>query len=276
VFVTSGSVQVAQKGFTESASAGQVIVGNANIPHSSGYHCTEEVCAGVTITLAAEGLADWFPDFGYSEKQQPVLLGKLDAPDLLPTALRLVRESGERRPGYRPVLEGLSRVLAAEVFRRWPAGLISLHPVNRRIRQLPRHQFVKAVEYMNSCTKEEFRLQQLCETVGSSASRFTQLFTASTRSRPLPFFNRLIVERAKHQLSTTERPVKDVAYALGFRSVSHFSTLFKSVAGVSPQEQRRLSRGLLEPTSVGTSTVGCEIPQAVPLRLIRPSLRKWA
>jgi AraC-like DNA-binding protein len=261
VFVTSGSVQVAQKGFTESASAGQVIVGNANIPHSSRYHCTEEVCAGVTITLAAEGLADWLPAFGYSETRQPVLLGKLEAPDLLPTALRLVREADERRPGYRPVLEGLSRVLAAEAFRRWPAELISLQPVNCRIRQLPRHQFVKAVEYMNSCTKEEFRLQQLCETVGSSASRFTQLFTASTRSRPLPFFNRLIVERAKHQLSATERPVKDVAYALGFRSVSHFSTLFKSVAGVSPQEQRRLSRGLLEPTSAGNSTEGCEIPR---------------
>jgi transcriptional regulator GlxA family with amidase domain len=133
-------------------------------------------------------------------------------------------------------LEGLVRQLAAELFRRWPSSATVQRPVPPASRQLPRHQFVRAVEYMNACSKADFRLPILCDEVGSSVSRFTQRFWESTQTRPLPFFNRLIVERAKRMLANSHRPIKDVAYGLGFRSVSHFCTLFKSIEGVPPQE----------------------------------------
>ncbi len=169
----------------------------------------------------------------------------------MPYVIRLQTEAGEQRPGYRLVLEGLARQLVAEVFRRWPHQLMSARPAPLVNRQLPRHQFVKAVEYMHSCSKSDFRLPELCGEIGSSVSRFTQRFWESTHSRPLPFYNRLLVEKAKRQLPVPGRSVKDVAYGLGFRSVSHFCSLFKAVAGASPQEYLQQRQRMLSTTAAG-------------------------
>ncbi|MBC8165740.1 MAG: helix-turn-helix transcriptional regulator [Bryobacteraceae bacterium] len=249
VFCTRGAVQVQQLGCSETVTAGEVIVGNAHVPHVSEYGTSGEECAGVTITLDSEAMIEWLNEFGMSlhaARQRLVLMGKIEAPDLMPIVVRLLSEAEERKPGYRLVLEGLARQLTAETFRRWPRELISGKQAPRLSRQLPRHQLVKAVEYMNQCGKDEFRMPDLCETVGSSLSRFTQLFFESTQSKPLPFFNRVVIERAKRQLANSDRSVKDVAYGLGFRSVSHFCTLFKSVTGLPPLVYTHNCRGVIE------------------------------
>lgn len=250
VFCTRGSVQVQQLGYTETIGSGEVIIGNAHVPHISEYGGSGERCEGVTITLDSESLIEWLTEFEMgigSQTRSVVLLGKAEVSDLLPTVHRTISEAENRGSGYRLVLEGLARQLTAEVFRSWPKGLVKSRSGSPPPRQLPRHQLVKAVEYMNSCNKDEFRLPELCGLVGSSVSRFTQLFWESTRSKPLPFFNRLVVERAKRQLAGSGRSVKDVAYGLGFRSVSHFCTLFKSMTGVSPQAYIRRSGKVMDP-----------------------------
>ncbi len=245
VFCAGGELQVQQLGISQRVKPGEVVVGNAQVPHASEYRCTDQDCEGVTIILSSEGLTEWLHEFEIG-MGQPVLLGKIQVPELMPTVSRLMAETEDRGQGYRLVVDGLARQMGAEVFRRWPRETISLRPATPRLRQLPRHQLVKAIEYMHSCTKDEFRLQHLCEVVGSSESRFTQLFSASTRSNPLAFFNRLLIHRAQQQLATSDRPVKDVAYGLGFGSVSHFCTLFKSISGLSPQAYRHRGQAVVK------------------------------
>jgi AraC-like DNA-binding protein len=235
-----GSVEVQQSGLREVATAGQVIVGNGFVPHTSAYLPGHEVCEAVTIILPPDCLRKWLTEFNLGELQNPVLLGRVEAPDLRTTVAKLKDELASLGPGHRLVLEGLAQQVGAEILRRWPRQLVSCHPQVCAELQLPRAEFVRAVEYMNASTKDKFKIEDLCHVVGSSASRFTRLFAASTRLRPLPFFNRMLIERAKVQLVKSEKSVKDVAYGLGFRSAAHFSALFRQIAGESPQVFRDL------------------------------------
>jgi transcriptional regulator GlxA family with amidase domain len=49
----------------------------------------------------------------------------------------------------------------------------------------------------------------------------------------------LRIEHAQSLLTTTDRPLRDIADACGFADVHHFSKAFKRLAHVSPGAYRR-------------------------------------
>lgn len=53
-----------------------------------------------------------------------------------------------------------------------------------------------------------------------------------------PIFNERIVIEAKRELYLTGKPVKQIAYELGFNDEFYFSRFFKGQATVSPQMYR--------------------------------------
>ena len=59
---------------------------------------------------------------------------------------------------------------------------------------------------------------------------------------PASLVARFRVRKAAEQLTHTARPVKDIAYGLGFENPYHFSRVFKRYAGTSPAAYRRKSR----------------------------------
>jgi AraC-like DNA-binding protein len=56
------------------------------------------------------------------------------------------------------------------------------------------------------------------------------------------YINSKKVERAQLLLYTTDIPVKEVAYELGFNDHSYFIRMFRKVTGITPQEYRRQLR----------------------------------
>ncbi|WP_276481671.1 helix-turn-helix domain-containing protein [Paraflavitalea pollutisoli] len=50
-----------------------------------------------------------------------------------------------------------------------------------------------------------------------------------------------LVDKAKHLLWSTEKPVSEIAFELGFEHPSHFTKLFKNKTGHSPREYRQLN-----------------------------------
>ncbi len=105
-------------------------------------------------------------------------------------------------------------------------------------RQLPAAEMVRAVEYMNKHRKSSFSLGGLCSEIGTSQSRFIQLFRNSTNTSPLVFYNRILVNKAKTLLNHSGLSIKQIAYALQFQSESHFCTLFRSISGKTPNQFR--------------------------------------
>lgn len=83
------------------------------------------------------------------------------------------------------------------------------------------------------------RLADLARAAGLSRMHFAAQFRATTGLPPHAYLVSCRVERAKALLSDTPLPLADIARAVGFRSHSHFSTVFRRRSGVAPMQWRR-------------------------------------
>ena len=65
-----------------------------------------------------------------------------------------------------------------------------------------------------------------------------RLFKRELGTSPLQYINGKKVERAQLLLYTTDMPIKEVAYALGFSDHSYFIRMFRKMTGTTPQDYR--------------------------------------
>ncbi|MBO5908285.1 MAG: AraC family transcriptional regulator [Clostridia bacterium] len=72
-----------------------------------------------------------------------------------------------------------------------------------------------------------------------STAQFYNLFNEQFEMTPLEYRNRLLTERAKELLSTTESTVAEIADMLGFSNIAYFSRFFKKQTGTSPSTYAR-------------------------------------
>ena len=72
-----------------------------------------------------------------------------------------------------------------------------------------------------------------------SISRLSHLFRAETGLTLKEFRRNRRLEAAMKMLATTDMPIKQIAYALGYRHTSSFVRAFEVHAGVSPSDYRR-------------------------------------
>jgi len=98
----------------------------------------------------------------------------------------------------------------------------------------------KIKELVHTKIEEDLTLREMAQSVGLSATHFSQMFRKSTGESPHQFLLRHRVERAKKMLRTTEARVLDVAVACGFKTQQHFARVFRQLCGASPTEYRAL------------------------------------
>ncbi len=72
-----------------------------------------------------------------------------------------------------------------------------------------------------------------------SRSAFAREFRLAVDSTPMDFVARVRLDLAHHLLETTGIPVEGIAMAVGFKSRSHFSRLFRDHYGADPSTFRR-------------------------------------
>jgi DNA-binding response OmpR family regulator len=84
----------------------------------------------------------------------------------------------------------------------------------------------------------DFTTDQLAEEVALSRRQLTRRLKKAIGKTPAEFVRDCRIERAKTLLEEESRTVAEVAYAVGFRSPSHFSQAFQEEAGPSPSAYR--------------------------------------
>ena len=82
----------------------------------------------------------------------------------------------------------------------------------------------------------------LARELGCSAAYLSRLFRRSFGFSPTDYVVRRRCERARLLLTRDDRPVAQVATALGFHDASHFARHFRRQCGTSPQRFRQLHR----------------------------------
>ena len=86
---------------------------------------------------------------------------------------------------------------------------------------------------------EDLDLQALADVAGLSRFHFSRAFQQTTGFSPYLFVTRARIERAKLTLMQTDAPLVEVARAHGYNSRAQFSSAFRKITGIGPQEWRR-------------------------------------
>ena len=246
VICLQGEVSKAQLGLLTVVGPGEVVMSNSGIEHASGYLAGPRGCEAVCLTVEPRGLSGLLSPFHLpvmEAERGPVFTGKFSSAILRDCAVDIARELRTRDIGHEIVVEGLATRILVETLRAWPRQQVDRCALDLTPR-LPRRDFIRAYEFMRWCRKDAFRLQYLCQFLGTSEERFTRLFHSATQSTPANFYNQLLMERSCELLRDAGVAVKTIGYELGFKTSSHFTVCFKRQTGLTPQEYRR--RVLLE------------------------------
>ncbi len=242
VVCLEGEMFKAQPGATSYIGRGETMFGNPGVEHSSGYLARDgKPCETICLTLEPRLVASLTEEFKLplvNENNCAAFLGKVQNRIVHECAQSIADELRTAQPGHQIVIETLATRLLVETLRSWPRANVTTIPTDR-LPRLPRRDFVRAYEFMRWCRKENFRLQQLCQFLGSSQERFTRLFLASTRHTPASFYNRMLLARARDLLLNDGLSIKEIGFELGFKTSSHFIAAFRREFATSPQEYRQ-------------------------------------
>jgi AraC-like DNA-binding protein/ligand-binding sensor protein len=87
-------------------------------------------------------------------------------------------------------------------------------------------------------SQEGVSLGQVAKLVNVSANYFSELFRKTTGIRFVDYVARVRIEKAKTMLLDSRARIGEVAYDVGFKSLSQFNRAFKKFAGEAPSEYR--------------------------------------
>jgi AraC-like DNA-binding protein len=130
-------------------------------------------------------------------------------------------------------------------------------PRGRGKSALPRWRARRVVEYVDAHLGEPISLSDLGAASGLSRNYFAAQFRVATGLRPHEFLLRRRIERAQKMLVETNAPLAEIALSIGFRTQSHFSTVFKRLVGWSPYRWRDANK---RETSVSENACGVDNP----------------
>jgi len=105
--------------------------------------------------------------------------------------------------------------------------------------RLNARQLRHVIDYVDAHLDEDVRLSELAHIAGVSNLHFPKAFQRSTGVSPYRFVMEQRVGRARQLLAETDDPIAQVAYAVGFSSQSHLTTVFKSLVGATPGAFRK-------------------------------------
>jgi AraC family transcriptional regulator len=99
---------------------------------------------------------------------------------------------------------------------------------------LPSCRVKRVTEYIEQNLDKELGLAELAAIVYMSPYHFARLFKCSTGLPPHRFVVQQRIARASAFLATAEISIAQVSRLVGFRTPSHFTTVFRRVLGITP------------------------------------------
>jgi len=96
----------------------------------------------------------------------------------------------------------------------------------------------RAKEYIRQNQSEELSLGKVAKAVNTSTFYFCKLFKKATGVNFTDYVSRVRIEKAKNLLLNPNLRISEIAYEVGFQSLTHFNRVFKKIIGQAPTEYR--------------------------------------
>ncbi len=97
----------------------------------------------------------------------------------------------------------------------------------------------RARTFIAEHAQDDLSLAAVAQAVNMSASYFSEKFKEITGINFVTYVARTRIEKARHLLHNPKLRISEIAYEVGFQSLSQFNRAFKSVTGKAPSEYRR-------------------------------------
>ena len=108
---------------------------------------------------------------------------------------------------------------------------------------LPAAVLQRILEHIDANRHRALRLSELGALAHMSVFHFARLFKQSTGVPPHRFVVGRRVERAKEMLASDQASIAEIGRAVGFRTASHFTTVFHRATGMTPTAYRSAAQG---------------------------------
>lgn len=128
----------------------------------------------------------------------------------------------------------LSKLLADDNRVGLSSKIYKLNAVN----SLQNFKVKETISYILENLDKKLTVNMLAERTHMVPQSFCRWFKSSVGNSFVTFLNAARIERACQLLTTTETPIKQIAYQSGFESLSHFNRTFKHLKGESPRDLR--------------------------------------
>ena len=195
----------------------------------------EEV-EGVTLSLSPSLLA--CAASGDDRRKQVEIVETYGAEDHLirQIGLALMAEALTSEPVGRLYAESLAQTLALHLVRHYSVSTRSTEMFRGG---LSGYNLRRAKEFINEHLEQDLTLTGIADAVGLSQFHFARGFKLATNLTPHQYLTERRVELAKHLLRESELPLVEVSARTGFKSQSHFTTLFRRFTGTTPKAWRQ-------------------------------------
>ena len=101
----------------------------------------------------------------------------------------------------------------------------------------------RAKAFITEHQTESLSLGQVAKAVNSSPFYFCKLFKKATGLNFTDYLSRIRIERARNLLLNPNLRVSEIAFEVGFQSLTHFNRVFKHTVGLSPTRYRQQLSG---------------------------------
>jgi AraC-like DNA-binding protein len=123
-----------------------------------------------------------------------------------------------------------------DIFARHLAGCANGLVLHHEKQMRP--EITKACAYIAEHCSDEISLPEVARVAGMSANYFSQVFAETSGIRFVEYVARTRVENAEHFLEDPGLRISEIAFQVGFQSLSQFNRAFWKVAGCTPKGYR--------------------------------------
>ncbi len=102
----------------------------------------------------------------------------------------------------------------------------------------------RAKEFIKTNQSEDISLGDVAKAVNTSTFYFCKMFKKATGLNFTDYLSRIRIEKAKNLLLNPNLRISEIAYEVGFQSLTHFNRVFRKLAGQSPTEYRQKLPGM--------------------------------
>ena len=149
--------------------------------------------------------------------------------------LALADEFNNSRPARSSMLCGLLNQLIALIYRSY-LGQNQQGSVLHRQLSWDRDPVAAVQEYIHQHLDESIQVSHLASVFNVSPEHLSRTFKRQTGLTVQQYVRMMRITKAQHLIAETNLPLTDIAEECGFKSLSHFSRVYKEVVGVPPSQ----------------------------------------